>query len=53
MINKTFDDEIRLAQITTPANPIALYNKLYPTADDKLVFLQSNGIEQKIMQSAY
>ena len=46
--NKTFDDELRLKQITTPANPASGYNKVYVKSDDKVYKLTSAGVESEI-----
>ena len=45
---KTFDDEFRVKQIATPANPSSGYNKLYFKSDDKLYKKTSAGVETEI-----
>jgi len=46
--NKTIDDELRLQEIDTPANPSAGYLKVYPKIDDKLYIKNSAGIEKVV-----
>ena len=45
---KTFDDELRLKQITTPADPATGYNKLYFKTDGKLYYLDENSVETEV-----
>lgn len=49
--NKTFSDAITLAQIATPANPAAGFDKIYVKSDDKLYRLTSAGAESVIGQT--
>lgn len=48
LTNKTFDDEFRSKQVTTPSNPASNYNKLYFKSDNKLYKLTSAGVETEI-----
>ena len=41
----TFDNELTIKQITTPANPSAGYNKLYVKSDNKFYTKDSSGNE--------
>ena len=41
-------DSITLTEIATPANPSSGYLKVYAKSDDKLYYLDSNGVEKAV-----
>jgi len=48
LTNKTFDDEITMQEIATPATPSAGYKSIYPKTDGKLYSLDDAGNEIEI-----
>lgn len=51
--NKTFSDAITLTQISTPSNPTAGKNKVYPKTDGFLYLLDSSGNETPVGSGGY
>lgn len=49
---KTFSDSITMAQIATPSNPSAGYDKVYVKSGDTLNWLDSSGTEHAAMDTA-
>lgn len=46
--NKTIGDALTLTQISTPSNPSAGFNKIYPKSDNNIYTLDSSGNEKLI-----
>jgi hypothetical protein len=48
MTNKTFDDEVTVQEIATPATPATGYMAIYPKTDKKFYSLDDTGLEQEL-----
>lgn len=48
LTNKTLGDALTATQISTPSNPSAGFNKIYPKSDGNFYTLNSSGVETQI-----